>query len=120
EFLLDIRTDGRIADVGVDFAFGCNADTHRLEVGVIDIGWNNKPAASHLRADLLGRQIFPPRDVVHLLSDDALAGVMQLRANAMVVTFGYPLCAHIGSLLKQQKSGVRSQKTEFTIPGSNC
>ena len=44
-----------------------------------------------------GSDVLAVGDVVHLLGDDALAGIMHLRANLVVLAFSYPLCAHDGS-----------------------
>ena len=40
-----------IADVRVDLAFGRDAYAHRLERPMIDIGWNNHPAAGNFGAN---------------------------------------------------------------------
>ena len=42
--------DGRVADVGVDLHLEVAADDHRLELGVIDVGGDDRPAARHLAA----------------------------------------------------------------------
>src|SRR5262249_17082571 len=50
-FFFDARSNGAIADIGIDFDEEITADDHRLALGVIDIGGNNGAAAGHLLAD---------------------------------------------------------------------
>ncbi len=97
QFPVDVRGDRRVADIGVDLAPGGDADAHRLQVGVIDVGGNDHPSARHFGADQFRREALARGDVVHLLRDDALPGIVHLRANAIVLTFIYPVCAHEGS-----------------------
>ena len=61
EFLVDVGGDGGIADVGVDLALGGDADAHRLQVGVVDVGRNDHAAARHFGAHQLRRQSFSRR-----------------------------------------------------------
>ena len=63
----------------------------------MDVGRDDHPAARHFRAHELGSDMFAMRDVVHLLGDDTLAGIVHLRANLVIFPFSYPLCAHDGS-----------------------
>ena len=72
---------GGVADIGVDLALGGHADAHRLQVGVVDVGGNDHAAAGHFGADQFRRDAFALRDVLHFLGDDALAGIVHLRAD---------------------------------------
>ena len=76
-----LRGDRGVADVGIDLALGGHADAHGLQVGVIDVGGDDHPAARHFGADQLGSEALAVGDVVHLFGDDALAGVVHLRAD---------------------------------------
>ena len=79
DFLVDRRGDGGVADVGVDLHQEVAADDHRLELGVIDVGGNDRAAARDFVADELGGQAFARGDERHLRRDLALARVVQLR-----------------------------------------
>ena len=76
-----------------------HADAHRLQVGVMDVGGDDHAAARDFGANQLGRQALAPGDVFHLLGDHALAGIVHLRADWIVLTFGYPFCAHNAPLM---------------------
>ncbi len=71
-----------------------DADAHRLQVRVVDVGGDDHAAAGHFGADQLRRELLALGDVLHLLGDDALAGVVHLRADGVVITEGSPLLAH--------------------------
>ena len=49
------------------------------------------PPARYFVSDQCGRQVLAPCDVLHLASDLALAGVMNLGANRIVLALGQPL-----------------------------
>mmetsp|Transcript_62125 Transcript_62125/g.171845 ORF Transcript_62125/g.171845 Transcript_62125/m.171845 type:complete len:551 (-) Transcript_62125:4169-5821(-) len=53
--LLDAGSDGGVADVGVDLDAEVAADDGRLQLGVVDIGRDDRAAAGHLVAHELGR-----------------------------------------------------------------
>src|ERR1039458_9512704 len=97
ELAIDVGEHRGVADVRIDLAIGGDPDAHGLEVGVVDVGWDDHTAAGSLRADEFRRDLLALRDEVHFLGDDALAGVMHLSANLVVFTFSYPLSAHDGS-----------------------
>ena len=59
------------------------ADDHRLELGVIDVGGDDRAAAGHLGAHELGVEALADSDELHLGRDDALARVVQLRDGAL-------------------------------------
>ena len=52
-----------------------------------------RPRATSARTSS-GARLLALGDVLHLLGDDALAGVVHLRANFVVFPFLYPFCAH--------------------------
>ena len=58
EFFVDVRGDGRVADVGVDLAERGHADGHRLELGMVDVGGDDHPSTRDFVADQLGRELF--------------------------------------------------------------
>src|SRR5690606_10995519 len=106
DFFLDGGTQRRVADVAVDLHQEVTADDHRLQLGVVDVGWNDRAAAGDLAADELsgdflgnaGAEALPgvlfleqarlahfgqlhvlaDGDVFHLGRDDALLGVVHL------------------------------------------
>ena len=63
-----------------------------------------RPRATSERTNS-GAEALAPGDVLHLFGDDALAGIVHLRADCIVLTFGYPLCAHDGSLMVAEDCG---------------
>ena len=67
QFFVDVRGDGGVADVGVDLAERCDADGHRLEFGMVDVGGDDHAAASDFVADEFGRDFFAVGDVVPFL-----------------------------------------------------
>jgi len=69
-FLFHGRSDGGIADIGVDLGEEIAADRHRLELGVIDVGRDDGAAAGHFIADEFRR------DEERHRSAEALAVVM--------------------------------------------
>src|SRR3989449_2485468 len=79
QLFVDLGGDGRVADVGVDFALEGNADAHRLKVAMMDVGRNNGAPAGNLAADQLGFEFLAPGDVIHLFGDDAFSSVVHLR-----------------------------------------
>ena len=99
ELFVDVGSDGRIADVGVDLAERGDADGHGLEFGMVDVGGDDHAAASDFVADQLGRDLFAVGDVLHFLGDDALAGVVHLREVAVFVlaVFGFALGEPLGA-----------------------
>jgi len=53
DLLLDARSHGGIANVGVDLHEEVAANDHRLEFGMIDVGRDDGPARRHLASDEL-------------------------------------------------------------------
>ena len=77
----------------------CDADRHRLQLGMIDVGGDDHAAAGDFVADEFRRQLFLVGDEAHLFGDDALAGVVHLGEVAGGVFFlaaGHPVCARLG------------------------
>ena len=56
EFVVDVRSGRRISDVRVDLAEECDADAHRLEIAMMDVGGNDGAPARHFAAHHLRRQ----------------------------------------------------------------
>ena len=63
QLFFDVRSDRRIADIGVDLALRRDADGHRLQVGVVDVGRDDHAPARHFGANQLRRQVLAPGDV---------------------------------------------------------
>src|SRR5271157_3586930 len=55
QFLVDLGSDGGVADVGVDLAERRYADRHGLEFGMVDVGGDDHAPASNFVAHQLGR-----------------------------------------------------------------
>src|SRR5438034_10422982 len=81
ELLIDVRLDGRVADVGVDLHASHLADRRRIEPfrEVVHVRGDDEAPAGDLVTDELDRERFPLRDALHLGGDGALAGKMHLR-----------------------------------------
>ena len=80
----------------------CDADRHRLELGMIDVGRDDHAAAGDFVADELGRQLFLVGNERHLFRDGALARVVHLGKIAGRVLFlaaGEPFCAGLGDVV---------------------
>ena len=56
---------------------------------MINVRRNNHAPASHFIADQLGRELLTLRDVLHLLGDNATAGIVHLGKVAIAI-FGFP------------------------------
>ena len=93
ELFVNVRSDGGVADVGVDLAERLDADRHRFEFGMVDVGGDDHAAASDFIAHQFGRDLFAVGDVAHLFGDDALAGVVHLRKIAVFV-LGFRFASH--------------------------
>ena len=66
---------------------------------MVDVGGDDHPAAGDFVADQLGREVLAVGDVVHLLGDDALAGVVHLgevAVGVLALAAGDPFCAGLG------------------------
>ena len=80
EFFVDVTSNCRVSDVGVDFAFGGDADRHRLEsaLKVDSVCRNHHPPNRYFLADRFHRQSFSISDEFHLRRDIASAGRQNL------------------------------------------
>src|SRR6202012_3548773 len=85
QFFVDVGGRGGVADVGVDFAAGGDADGHGLEIPVVDVGGDDAAAAGDFAADEFWPEFFALGDVLHFFGDDAFAGEMHLRHVAVAV-----------------------------------
>src|SRR5579863_5131233 len=81
----DVRCNGAVADVGVDLAKRLDADTHRLQLRMVDVGRDNHAAAGDFVAYQLGGDLLAIGNVLHVFGDHALAGVVHLRKIAVGV-----------------------------------
>ena len=99
QFLFHIGGDGRVADIGVDFAERGDADGHRLEFGMVDVGGDDHASAGDFIAHKLGGDFLADGNVFHFLGGDALAGIVHLREVAVFIgrfAFGQPFSAWLG------------------------
>ncbi len=94
QLALDVADDLAVADVRVDLALRRDADAHRLQLGMIDVGGDDHAAPRHLVADQFGGKVLAARDVRHLLGDDALLGKMHLRDVLQTASLFHPGCPH--------------------------
>jgi hypothetical protein len=94
QLLLAVADHRAVADVRVDLAFRGEADGHRLQLRVPDVGGDDHPAARDLVADPLHRQALARGDVGHLLRHGALTCVVQLRDVGVTPTLRDPFGAH--------------------------
>src|SRR5579863_4268723 len=77
-----------ITNVRVDFALEGNADAHRFERFMMDVGGDNGAATGNFIPDKFRGELFTLRDELHLLGDDALPRIMHLRDIAIAVCAG--------------------------------
>ena len=78
QFFVDVRGNSGVADVGVDLAERLDADGHRFEFGMVDVGGDDHTAASDFIADEFWRQLLAVGDVLHLVGNQGLARVVHL------------------------------------------
>ena len=78
QLLVNVGGSGGVADVGVDLAFGGDADAHRFQVAVVHIGWNNQAAEGDFAADQLRVNFLPPCYKPNLFGDNAATRPMHL------------------------------------------
>ena len=64
---IDARHHRRVADVGVHLDEEPGADDHRLGLGMVDVGGDDRPPAGHLVADQLGGET-PSRMAMNSIS----------------------------------------------------
>ena len=76
-----------------------------LELGMVDVGGDDRSSARHLRSHQLGLAALAHGDVLHLLGDEALAGVEQLGRRFVAASLGGPFVAHRLGLLGRIRSG---------------
>ena len=85
QFFVNVRSDRRVTDVGVDLAERGHADAHGVQFRMIDVGRNNHAAAGDFFTNQFRRDFFAVSDVSYFLSQDALAGIMHLREVAVLI-----------------------------------
>ena len=99
QLFVNVAGDGRVADVGVDLAARLDADGHRLQLGMVDVGRNDHASGGNFVADELGRNLFALGDEDHLFGEQALARKVHLRhvgvaaARGLFAALGDPLGA---------------------------
>ena len=92
--LSGIRRIRRGADVGVHLALAGDADRHRLQIGVVDVGRDDHSPPGHLFHHQRFGQVLPLRHMGHFFGDHALTGVMHLRDVGLTLTGLNPGSAH--------------------------
>jgi hypothetical protein len=113
KFFVQVGGRRRVADVGIDLTFGVDADGHRFQCCMVDVGWNNHAATRDFIANELRCQTFARCDVAHFFGDFALAGQVHLRIIAVAVlqaTFD-PSSSHQDSLT--ENSALDYSKTDL-------
>src|SRR5438876_9785003 len=98
QLFVNVGSRRGVADVRVDFAFEGDADAHRLEVAMMDVGGDDSTAARYFAADQFGVEFFAFRDVGHLFCDEALPREMYLRNIASVGSARDTISAGLGRL----------------------
>ena len=80
ELAFQVAGDGRVADVGVHFAAGGDADAHRLQPArqVHLVRRNDHSPGGHFASNGLGIQPFPLGDKSHFRRRFTCAGTLQL------------------------------------------
>ena len=78
DLLFHRRTNGRVADVGVDLDEEVAADGHRFEFWVTDVGGNDGPSLGDLAHDELFGDLLAAGHEAHLLGDLAAPGPVHL------------------------------------------
>ena len=146
DFFLDRGAQRRVADITVDLHQEVAADDHRLQLRVVDIGWQNRPTPGNfltyeLRGDfagntgteavagmLLSQQTSGPSflqlhvladgDELHLRSDDAPARIVHLRH--VLPCSGAAWSAHMGKAhMIQRRIGQTGLAKLRTQPGQH-
>src|SRR6202042_2088768 len=57
DLFVDVRRSGGVADIGIDLATRGDANAHRLQVGVMDVGRDNHPATRHFGTNQLAGNV---------------------------------------------------------------
>ena len=105
-----------IADVRVDLAQRGHADAHRLQIGVVDIGRDDHPAARHFIANGLRRQGAPGGATYSISSViRPLAGVMDLRPNFVARALGHPFVSHNALIICENRTPGRFSFAEICL-----
>jgi hypothetical protein len=88
KLFLEVAGDGRVADVGVDFALGGDADGHRLEpLGEVDlIGGDHHAAGGHFVANQLGGEVLALGHKLHFGRNFARTGGFKLSCHGLAIS----------------------------------
>jgi hypothetical protein len=120
QLLVDIRGGGGVADVRIDLALRSDADGHRLQVAVMDIGGNDAAPARHFAADQLRFQLLALRNALHLLADDALPRQMHLRNVPVSVRSANGRFSFLNPAIAQSHNPPLSIRHKCFAPGDKC
>src|SRR6266478_7704595 len=85
ELFIDVGACCGVADICVDLALCSDADGHRFEIAMVNIGGNDAAASRHFTADQFGLKALALGDELHLFRDDTLTREMHLRHIAIAV-----------------------------------
>ncbi len=107
QFLIDIRSGCRVADVRVDLARRCHADAHGLQRSMVDVGRDNHASPRNFVPNCRRRKLLPPGNVVHFAGDLTLAGVVHLCADRILLPRFYPFTPHRGYLTRLSHMGIK-------------
>src|SRR6185295_5890240 len=88
QLLLNVGSGGGVADVRVDFAPESDADAHRFEIAVMDVGRDDGAAAGDFAANEFGLDLLAFGDVGHFFGDQAFAGEVHLGHVARAIGAG--------------------------------
>ena len=94
--LIEIGGIGGSADVGVHLAATGDADRHRLQIEVVDVGRDDHPPPGHLLHHQRFGQVFPLGHIGHFFGHHALAGIMHLGIVRGAATLLDPGATHVG------------------------
>src|SRR5260370_18812204 len=120
DLVVDVRRCRRVSDIGVDLAKRLDADAHRFEIGVVDVGGDDHASARDFGADQLRLQALPPRDVLHFFGDQALAAVVHLGPDDIVHSWGNPFTAHTSHFSAVASLRLRSVEDALLTLGFNA
>ena len=93
-FFIHVGRVRRCAQIGIHLAFRSNADRHRFQIGMINVGRNNHPSPCHFRPNQFSRKLFPLCHIVHFFCNCALTRIVHLRHIALPMPFSDPFCPH--------------------------
>src|SRR5207248_4147950 len=96
QLAVDVARHLAVADVRVDLAGGGDADRHRLELGMVDVGGNDHATPRHLATHGFHGKPLAARDVLHLLGRYAETREVHLGDVRTTAPLFDPACTHGG------------------------